>query len=160
MTDWWADSASWASAIGTIGATVSALYIALRSWRDAAAERADRDAAQARQVVINYLKSAVVEVTNFSISPILFLLVRDVWRLNDDHTQVAERYRARVQGADARRAKLLLAPQETIRIDITSSTGSPPLPGAYALTIRFTDAAGLDWERTGNEPPRRLVNSQ
>src|ERR1035441_194765 len=104
MTDWWADSSSWASAIGTIGATVPALYIALRSWRDAAAERADRDAAQARQVVINYLKSAVVEVTNFSISPILFLLVRDVWRLNDDHTQVAERYRARVQGAEIGRA--------------------------------------------------------
>jgi len=39
MTDWWANSAAWATAVGTGSAAVVALYIASRGRRDAAVER-------------------------------------------------------------------------------------------------------------------------
>lgn len=157
MTDWWADSAAWASAVGTIGATVTALTVAWRGWRDAAAERADRDAAQARQVVVTAISGTTMQVTNFSAAPILYVQAKHVW-LMSMNGQPLDKYQARLQGADPRGVRVVLSPQESVKVDISTQTGAPPPPGGYALTLRFTDAAGLDWERTGNDPPRRLIN--
>jgi hypothetical protein len=39
VTDWSADAAAWATAVGTGAAAVAALYIANRGWREAAAQR-------------------------------------------------------------------------------------------------------------------------
>jgi hypothetical protein len=66
VTDWWADSAAWASAVGTVSATAAALYVALRGWRDAAAERADREAAQARLIVMEKDSGTSFKITNLA----------------------------------------------------------------------------------------------
>ena len=81
VTDWWADSAAWATAVGTISATVTALYIASRGWREAAAEREDRDAAQARRVVVDDYENGTFKIINFSDAPILNVGVLKAVRL-------------------------------------------------------------------------------
>jgi hypothetical protein len=167
MTDWWSDSAAWASAIGTIAATSTALVVALRAWRDTEAERkardaerADRDAAQARLIVVSSPNGASIEVSNFSTAPILHVEVQHVWRMSSDATRPVEQYQARLRGGDSRKVWTVLAPQESKTVDIVSQDSNGIPRGNYALTIRFTDAAGLDWERTGNDPPRRLINGR
>ena len=147
MTDWWADSAGWATALGTIGATVTALTLAWRTRQDAAAERADRDAAQARQVVLRDLPGTSMRITNFSVAPILYVQVQHIWLMDMDSLRPVEQLLGQLQGGDPRGVCIVLPPQESVIVDVITQTGAPAPGGGYALTIRFTDSAGLDWER-------------
>jgi hypothetical protein len=51
--------------------------------------------------------------------------------------------------------RTVLRPDETLIVDVLSEDHS----GVH-LTIRFTDANGLDWKRTSNNSPRRLFERQ
>jgi hypothetical protein len=153
VTDWWSDSAAWATAVGTISATVTALYIASRGWRDAAAERDDRDAAQARRVIVEESEEGSFKITNFSDAPFLnvgvliAVRVRSGWMADNPSEMIETRLRG--VGSDM---LTVLPPNETLTADALSENHS-----GIMLTIRFTDANGLDWKRTRNGRPRRLV---
>jgi hypothetical protein len=153
VTDWWGDSAAWATAVGTISATVTALYIASRGWREAAAEREDRDAAQARRVTVDDNQEGSYKITNFSDAPILNVGVRSAIRvkygwLPDNPPEFIE---TRLRGASSGERRVL-GPGETLTIDALSENHS-----GIKLTIRFTDANGLDWKRTSSGRPVRSV---
>jgi hypothetical protein len=81
VTDWWSDSAAWATAVGTISATITALYIASRGWREAAAEREDREAVQARRVVVDDNGKGGFKIINLSDAPVLEVGVLTAARL-------------------------------------------------------------------------------
>lgn len=152
MTDWWGDSAAWATAVGTISATITALYIASRGWREATAEREDREAAQARRVVVDNDEGSF-KITNLSDAPILHVGVLKAARL-EYGWQFKELVETRLR-EDRSGERTVLRPNETLTVDVLSEDRSN-----IALTIRFTDANGLDWRRTQNGLPRRLVARQ
>jgi hypothetical protein len=153
VTDWWADSAAWATAVGTISATVTALYIASRGWREAAAEREDREAAQARRVVMDDNEEGSFKITNLSDAPVLEVGVLMAARL-EYGWKFKELIETRLR-EDRSGMRTVLRPNETLTVDVLSEDHSH-----IALTIRFTDANGLDWKRTRNGRPRRLVERQ
>ncbi len=70
----WAVLGTWAGAIGSISAATAAVWIALRGWRRADAERRDREKAQARLVVSRLEPSATerFSVTNHSRTDAVF----------------------------------------------------------------------------------------
>lgn len=155
MTDVSGDLAAWVSAAGTISATVAALYIAQRGWREAGAERLSRDAAQARQIVMEQ-KGAAIEITNFSQSPIVDVEIRNP--IDQRESVVC---RARLRRADSRGFQVILGPKDTAVADIMSPDGQPADPdGSYTLTVIFTDATGMDWQRDGNNPPAWLIEGR
>ena len=75
-----------------------------------------------------------------------------------DGFEIREPYGFHLRDGDPRGVLPVLASQEAVIVDITSSNGASPTPGSYALTIGFADAAGLEWKRTGNDPPTRIVS--
>jgi hypothetical protein len=155
VTDVSGDLAAWFSAVGTFSATVAALYIAQRGWREAGAERLHRDAAQARQIVMEQ-NGTTIEITNFSQEPIL-----DVQIMNPIDQQRSVVCQARMREADLRGLRVILGPKENAIVDILSPEGQPADPGgSYTLTVRFTDAAGMDWQRDGNNPPAWLIEGR
>ena len=153
MTDWWGDSAAWASAAGTISATITALYIASRGWREASAERDDRDAAQARRVVVDGNGEGSFKIINLSDAPVLEVSVLMATRL-EYGWQFKELVDTRLR-EDKSGMRAVLRPEESLTVDVMSEDHSN-----IALTIRFTDAHGLDWKRTSNHAPCRLVDHQ
>jgi len=126
VTDLSGDLAAWLSAVGTIGATVAALYIAQRGWQQAAAERIHRDAAQARQVVMEQ-KGATIEIINFSPAPILNVQVP----VQDSDVKRQVVCGARMRDAGPRGDRAVLGPKETIIVDILSADGAPADPGGF-----------------------------
>ncbi len=150
MTDWWGDSAAWATAVGTIGATITALYIASRGWREAAAEREDREAAQARRVVVDGNGKGSFKIINLSDAPILEVGLLKAARL-EYGWQFKELIETRLR-EDKSGMRAVLRPNETLTVDVLSEEDHSNI----ALTIRFTDANGLNWQRTSNGAPRRL----
>jgi hypothetical protein len=155
VTDVSGDLASWVSAVGTIGATVAALYIAQRGWREAGAERLHRDAAQAQQIVMEQ-KGATLEITNFSEAPIMDLQI-----MNPIDQQQSVVCLARIRDADQRGFRVILGPKESAVVDVMSPDGEPADPGgSYTVTAIFTDAAGMDWQRDGNNPPAWIIQGR
>ena len=150
MTDWWADSAAWASAVGTISATVTALYIASRSWREAAVEREDRDAIQARRIVVDDNEKGSFKIVNLSDAPILDVGALSAIRHRLYDINPPEVLDTRLR-EDSSGMRTVLRPNETLTVDVLTENYSN-----IRLTIRFTDANGLAWKRTRNNPPRRL----
>ena len=63
--------------------------------------------------------------------------------------------------ADSRGFQVILGPKESAIVDIMSPDGQPADPeGSYTLTVIFTDAAGMDWSRDGNNPPGWLIEGR
>jgi len=102
---------------------VAALYIASRGWREAAAERSDRDAAQARQVVMRDQRSSTIEITNYSTAPVLHVEVQSVFRAAGLSLQLTEQLVTRPRGGDARGVRTVLDPRESLSVDILTPVG-------------------------------------
>jgi len=180
------------SALSTSAGVIVALGVALWQVRRAAAEKGDREAAQARLVVIEveypdpyyragqgqYPWLSSVKITNYSEQPVFRPRIKSMdarpkvrWGLDlgldyDEYSDI-EVLRSNVphhvlfeHHDDGGRA-----------IDPRLDDGSRPSDlGPVAgviekwvevddVTITFTDAAGLRWERTGNSEPKRVLQS-
>lgn len=160
VTDVSGDLAAWLSAVGTISATVVALYIAQRGWQESAHERINRDTAQARQVVMEQ-KGAAIEITNFSPAPILNVEILNPWILDPTDMQPRVVCQARMRDTGPRGRRVVLGPQETVTVEILSPDGKPADAGGfYTLSVIFTDATGMDWQRDGDNPPAWLITGR
>jgi hypothetical protein len=158
VTDWWADSAAWATAVGTGAAAFVALYIANRGWTIAANERADREAVQARQVVISPSEGAL-RITNHSSLPIADLRV---WEDSWPGAAPIEPLEKVSVGANEQGAWTTLLAGESVEIKFRRPGDLEYLPGSNpnSLAIRFRDAAGLEWQRRGNNRVLRVLKDQ
>lgn len=154
MTDVSADWAAWVSAAGTISATAAAVYIAQRGWKDARTERLLRNAAQARQVVMQQ-DGATIKIINFSQASIL-----NVWTMNPVDELRGVICQVQLRGADSQGFLPVLGANETAIADVMTPSGEPADPaGSYRLTLRYTDATGFAWTREGNNTPGLLIDS-
>ncbi len=166
-----ASTADWIAAIGqaagalfTAAAVGWAVFLARREgqWRredqaERAAERADRDAAQARLITVEHrwedYPEFAVRIRNGSIMPILDVQIAEVW--NDgkrlDWTTHGDMFDASVIGAGE-------GLDWPVSIRRGNSRAGPPESGIDHVTVEFTDAGGLRWRRRDHEPPSRLID--
>ncbi len=150
-----ASALDWVSAIGgaigtlgAIAAVITAIWVARRDTRFQRAERADRDAAQARLVSTAVRQENGrwwVRTTNDSAAPVFRCDVIEV------------RSRLGVHQLEAMPG----APVELRRLGADQSVdraldGEGDLSDAVVV-LQFVDAAGLRWRREGDAAPRRLV---
>lgn len=144
--------AAFISAISTLFAIVTvivAIWVARRDSRVQRADRADRDAAQARLVSAELRHEHGrwwVRTTNDSNAPVFRCDVVEV------RHQRGARYLESIPGAPVELRKL--GPDESIdravRGDGDLSDG--------VVVLRFVDAAGLRWCLEGDTAPRRLLD--
>ncbi|AWI32780.1 hypothetical protein [Streptomyces tirandamycinicus] len=174
MTDWWATGTSIAGAAATVGAVGVALWVAIREGRQRDAERRDAEAGQARLVtcrmqlgkigsrrgscvIHNFSRHAVVDIELCSVTAV------------DPAT--GERWTtAETAGRRTWAEGEPLGPGLSYEFDLLNwvQEGSTepkddwmPRGGWHTARIkfvyRFTDAAGLRWERRNDEPPVRVL---
>lgn len=158
-TDWSTISAAWATAVGTIGASVVALLIARRGWKLEAEDRSDRSAAQARLITFSSSKAGApltADIVNHSLLPILRLAVVEAYRMKGNER---ERVKVIPVGADDDGGWSVLLPEQTVNVRFEAFSGSQHLsPGNYfELIFEFIDQAGLRWRRRSNEQPERVI---
>lgn len=180
-TNWFQFGASAASAIGTIAAVVLALLIARRDGARRDEERRDAEAGQARLVNFETDQSgaasdpAKIVIVNHSSQPVHNLEMISVLAIDKE---TRERYAANKtsSGQPLRGTQVRLRPygahdtSDTWRISPAgwAPEGNPeaeqqwrPRSGGWAgadfeCRYRFTDHAGLRWERLNNHPPQRI----
>ena len=93
------------------------------------------------------------KIINLSDAPILEVGVLKAARL-EYGWQFKELIKTRLR-EDMSGMRAVVRPNETLTVDVLSEDHSN-----IALTIRFMDAHGLNWERTSNGAPRRLFERQ
>lgn len=158
--DRWSIAAAWVSALATYMAVIFALYIAHRDWRRADRDRRDAEAAQARLVTITSAQDGThhnVTVQNHSTSPVFALVLFNVSLVGSQLDF------ATWEHLDGRRGYEEMAPPGSeyyFHIVLRDSSGvaiEARIRDHLMVTIRFMDAAGLYWQRTGVEQPRRVL---
>jgi len=163
MADW----LSAGSAITTVGATGVALWVAVREGmarnadlRERDAERRDQEAAQARLVTCEATRLDLdAHIVNHSAAPVFDVRVIRAEATSPEGDPVAPAFKP-----DARRSFQVLGGGKEARTGLShqvwghGDVGFVPHGSTnIRLTIQFLDAAGLWWERTGAEQPRRLM---
>lgn len=176
--DWLAAWGQTAGAIGTAAAVGVALWLAFREsrWRRADqaerdAERADRDAAQARLVTVEptypevvYARDLhiVIKIVNASLLPIFDVKVVDL------SCDVAPGHTWRIDDSDGDGFKIefrVLAAGEPFYLPVEyvdpagRSTALMEAGGTDHVTIEFTDSVGLRWRRRDNDAPVRVIET-
>ena len=167
-----AELASWVSAISTSAATIAALGLAVWEIRRAAAERRDREAAQARRVTITVpRRSRSVDITNYSDQPVH---QPQIVSMGDPPPRVrlggferaSDKSSSTAASSSTTEYAEVLPPGKTHRVlfDYLDADGQPTDGSAVAkhvdaenVTIAFTDTSGLRWRRTGSGEPIRLL---
>ncbi|MBX5331557.1 hypothetical protein HQO90_11200 [Rhodococcus fascians] len=168
MVDWGSVPA-WLGAVGTIGAVVVALTLAVRDSRRyavkadiRAAERRDLEAAQARLVLFELSAFGGVKVTivNRSNAPIHRVSLDNV--VKSDSPGTTWRVNPRVTGARAAANTIDAQSDLMIPVDLIDATGRvlDNRIGEYTITFSFLDAAGLRWTKTGMNAPTRVLDSE
>jgi hypothetical protein len=149
VLDWLSTVGETVGAVGTVAAVVVALWIANRDGRQRRAERADRDAGQARLISAELRREDGrwwVRTTNHSIAPIFDCEVLEV-----RHAGGPSRLEP-VPGAPVVLHRL--APNQTVDRAVAADGD---LSDA-TVVLSFLDAAGLRWHREGVAAPRRIVD--
>ncbi|WP_157437119.1 hypothetical protein [Actinoplanes subtropicus] len=153
----------WMQGLGTVGALLVSLIalwftalLYLHEVRIRREEKADADAAQARLIfgrVVEFrapaemLSSVRYEVANHSSAPIFQL-----------SAEVATPSRDTVRGGTEHDG-LVGHPVLDLVADQPVPVGGGTTIQDLALTIDFTDAAGLRWRRTGRDAPVRILGA-
>ncbi|NEA46028.1 hypothetical protein [Streptomyces sp. SID10815] len=153
MTDAWTIG----STVATAAAALVALGVAVNEGRTRVRERADRDAAQARLLLIR-ARGGTAHVDNYTDQ--LFLEVR--WISADAVKPGSPAVPVRYAAGERRYIRPLPA-QGSSAIGLAEQTWdghSGPAPRDFTVraTVHYLDAAGLWWSRTGNEQPVRLLD--
>ncbi|MEU0783266.1 hypothetical protein ABZ341_17045 [Streptomyces sp. NPDC006173] len=159
MTDNW----TIASTVATAGATIVALWVALREGINRRAERRDAEETQARLLVIRIERDEQgVAVHNYSAEP--FLEVR--WF--DAGAKVAASGQTAVVRFDENARRIIRPLGAHAHWDIPLAQfgwGDDERPESAAPhgselwgTVHYLDANGLWWSRTGNDRPVRLLH--
>jgi hypothetical protein len=159
-----------AGALFTAAAVIVALVLAAREgrWRRAdeaerAAERADRDAAQARLVTVEpkygdvhdpHDVEIVLTVLNGSTLPIFDVKIVDVRNGDARDLRWTADPLSRYEGQPLE--AYVLPAAETYRLPI-AFINPQDRGGRDRVTVEFTDAAGLRWRRQDNEAPQRVI---
>jgi hypothetical protein len=167
------DLANWVSAIATSAATIVAVGLATWEIRRTAVERRDKEVQQARLVTIEVDShwhgrdpfEPWVIITNHSDQPVYQPLVSSIrhttleirWcrNLRPSHAPCDPNIEVLPPHKPHRVAFHYFHPDHTLDLDRTKIEGWIEVDD---VTIMFTDAAGLRWERTGHkEPVRNLI---
>lgn len=174
---WFGAWAQFGAAIATSAAVIVALGVAIRDGRMARSERRDREAAQARNVFVStelsFTLAAVAShgtvvcdlvLTNWSDSTLLSVDPVDVflpdrperqqWSdalMGDSASDQSPHDRVRPTGEWRAKVSLLVEDSGALAV------GDSVRP---SVTFRYTDAAGLVWERTDNDQPYRVYMNQ
>jgi hypothetical protein len=155
------DITDWLTAIGTVGAVVTALYFSTRDGRRAA-QRERRHQADLVTAWIENMEGTTcnIKVTNASPQPVYYLVVSLV------AVQGAFRKTAvgdRLSDASSLRTLVGLVTPGTTWTTIQSRGGAMNL--RFGVEVAFQDTAGVCWLRTGqgklkeeNEEPASLYN--
>lgn len=166
MTDLWAVSGT----VATAGATLVALWVALRDGRLRDKERRDSEAAQARLVTVNFeesRKSVEAAIQNLSTQPVLDPIFVSVALI--DHEGVRWVLCADDTPEFPVRFGKVLEPSHSVviafqRLRAEGDADAVPIPrhikdDGYRIdmTIQYMDAQGLWWERRNLGQPRRLL---
>jgi hypothetical protein len=165
MTVQWSVVFDGVAALGTIGATVTALTLAVRDGRRYRAERRDQEAAQARLVMIDTAGGSIgiikVRITNHSQLPLPAVELIDA-RQTDGPADQTWRVPETIMNARADHYGVPAGGHVEVHVEYTSNdTGQRSQThtvGQHTLTIRYTDAAGLQWERTDRGRPRQILS--
>ncbi|WP_157101592.1 hypothetical protein [Nocardia shimofusensis] len=171
----WGSIADWAAAAGTITASVAALGIAGMDRRERKHEREEADLAQARLVLITVESPAGpggyrVRVENFGARPVLNIAF--------ETATIDELPLVRVAPpTDGREPEAVLQPGRapaTFFVAFVDEQGETalgqavedahggfryplaPPTSSVKVTVRYTDAGGVQWVRTGDDAPRRV----
>ncbi|MCP3803918.1 hypothetical protein NLX83_32085 [Allokutzneria sp. A3M-2-11 16] len=152
---WWGAVGTWVGACATTAAVVAALWIAGRDARVREAERADRDKAQARLLVVvmaNRGQFVTVRVENHSAAPLFDVTLTHVepalgWRFGPSTVQRPSQDILKAGEHFQRNIELLGGNGEPQRV--------PDL--GYSFTFEFVDSAGLRWSRRDDAEPQRVL---
>jgi hypothetical protein len=175
VADWVAAIGQAVGALFTAAAVIVALWLAIREdrWRRADqaerdAERADRDAAQARLVTVepDYNRSAsfpgpeiAAVVLNGSQLPIFDVRIVGLRAASE----TTSRWAWGSPDPDEMTIKPVLPAQErfVIQIAYVDERGTVDYrdTGEDVITIEFVDHAGLRWRRAGNALPERVLDT-
>ncbi|SDM63354.1 hypothetical protein [Allokutzneria albata] len=152
---WWGAVGTWVGAFATTAAVVAALWIAGRDARVRRAERADRDKAQARLLVVvmaNRGEFLTVRVENHSAAPLFDVALT--------HVEPAPAWRLGPSTVQRPTHEVLKAGEHFQRnIELLDGNGEPQrVPDVeYSFTFEFVDSAGLRWSRRDNAEPQRVI---
>ncbi|MEU8525287.1 hypothetical protein AB0C77_06740 [Streptomyces sp. NPDC048629] len=159
LATWWDK----VSAIGTAGAVIVALFLAVSESRRRRLDQADADAAQARMITARR-KSLSLVVDNHSLYPLLELeLITVVIEEVEGRRLVPHLGTGPLPVAFG-----VIAPGAAVSVTLGPFTpeGETEYDAPKQLlptdrirsTYRFTDAQGIRWERTDLQQPKRLLD--
>lgn len=174
-TAWWSAWGQWVGGVGAIAAAIAALWIAWHGWQradaHAQAERDDRDKTQARRIWGEVRSrdhesgpenatahNSAFLITNHSPDPVFKARITQVpgpsGVIKGRFAEPAEvPTLATIESGQHVQIEAwdLLAANVFAGFDREHGTAED-----YAVTIRFMDANGLWWERTGLDEPKRI----
>jgi hypothetical protein len=141
-----------AGALGTFAAVVVALWVSNRNTRQQRAEQADREAGQARLIIMDVYRAAGrwwVRTANHSTAPVFDVQIDEV------RHKVGTSKIESVPGHPAELAKLA-AGQDNDRAVAVGNGVNPSI--GDVVVLRFLDARGLRWRRVGTAQPQRVLD--
>jgi hypothetical protein len=136
-------------AAGTLAAVLVALWLGRLERRRIWGELEDREAGQARLVAFEVVRRggrSLVRTTNHSAAPVFEVRVTHV-RCGDQVGHV------QTNGGSSEWLAMVPARES---VDQVLTFDGPEVNGSYEVTALFLDSAGLRWQRTGANPPRRI----
>lgn len=163
--DVWNVVGTWLGALGTVGATVTALSIAIRDGRERDAARRDDEAAQARTLTIEATPAGYsivgdvvdVVITNHGSAPLLAVVLERlvITPLGDGpgwRQQVHDGSRGVLPGGDEVRAFVQVFDPAGQQFEIVE-------PYLASGVVSYRDASGRAWRRWGNTEPQRILHA-
>jgi hypothetical protein len=150
------------AAAATVGAAFTALGIAVREGRRYTRERQDQEAAQARLVMVSgsHGGGLWIHIVNHSLLPLIhieLIHVRDEGGPPDESWRVPPTISTQSERTN-------FGPGEELKIPVefVSPAGEKrrDIRGGIEAIVRIMDANGLEWERTGNAPPKRVIRER
>ncbi|MCX5054620.1 MULTISPECIES: hypothetical protein [unclassified Streptomyces] len=176
MTDWWATGTGIASATATVAAVGVALWVAIRDGEQRNAERRDAEAAQARLIFVTRDHEGFrpwVSLWNASASPVLEVEIRSLTAVDRRTGQRMLATRVSVRSTDVELPGLIarvLDGAEVVNPEVWVIEGTEEIHEGWEPTggwsaseseieciYRYTDTAGLRWERFDSQPPQRVL---
>jgi hypothetical protein len=167
VTDWLSAIGQVVGAVATFAAVVVALAIAIKDNKRLAAEIRDREAVSARLITANLCRDfglTYLEIRNDGASAVYNLDVAVT-------SSVAASYRVTGRKVEERNGRFVevesmsegvrvLLPHEVRRlaVEMDGAAATAEADSSATVTVRFTDAAGLQWVRPGNAPPFRELS--
>jgi hypothetical protein len=150
VVDWISAVGEVVGAVGTLAAVIVALWLARLDRQRIWAELEDREAGQARLVTFEVVRRGGrwrVQTTNHSVAPVFDVRVIQV-RCGDQVGHVDP-----IPGTP----KWLAMVRAGESMDQVITFNDLEVDGTCEVTAFFLDSAGLRWQRTGTDPPRRVL---